>query len=201
MCWIASQDIILMPDGLWALDCPQERDPAQTLLFTSAEPLLVGRLSLTYQHHAKLDCSGRGAAIPSLSWSLAWPQAFLPLVSGRYNEPPGDWPPDSPQGGPARPERGHGNRGLWSGGTMLLRRLVQGCWLWVLTLARSPPVGSGLDLRRARSPAENRGWAAIHRGWTRSCVRFSADHRGPSRSAGQAPAAGQRSENESIHAH
>lgn len=59
--------------ALWALDWPQERDLAQTLLFTSAEPLLVQRLSLTYQHPAKLDCSGRGATIPSLSWLLQPP--------------------------------------------------------------------------------------------------------------------------------
>lgn len=174
--------------ALWALDWPQERDLAQTLLFTIAEPLLVLRLLLMHQHPAKLDCRGRGAAIPSLSQPLClrWLDHKLLFIILQQSL---QWPsrrltPWLTTGGPAMPEPGQSSGGWQSEGSALVCRPVQGCWLRVLTLACSPPVGSCLDLRRPRSPAENRGWAAIHWSWTRRCVRLSADHRGPSRSAG-----------------
>lgn len=64
--------------ALWASDWPQERDLGQTLLFTSAEPLLAWRLSLVYQHPAKLGSISRGAAIPTHSL----PQDIFSSVSG-----------------------------------------------------------------------------------------------------------------------
>ncbi len=114
---------------------------------------------------------------------LDWPQVLFIIGQWPLQWPSGRLTPWLTTGGQARPEWGQGSRDWWSEGTTLVWRPVQGCWLWDLTLARSPPVGSGLKLRRPKPPAENRGWAAIHWGWTRSCVRLSADHRGPSRSA------------------
>lgn len=113
---------------------------------------------------------------------LVWPQA--PFIIGQQLL---QWPSRRltlwlTAGGPAMPEPGQGSRRWWSEGIVLVWRPAQGCWLWDLTLTHSPPVGSGLELRRPRSPAENRGWAAIHWAWTRSCVRLSTDHWGPSRS-------------------
>lgn len=98
-CWIASQDISLMPDGLWEIGPKKENLHKHYCL---PVPLLVWRLSLTHQHHAKLDYSSRGDTIPSLSQLLQPPwldhKFFLSSVSVRYNDAPGDWPLDSPQG-------------------------------------------------------------------------------------------------------
>lgn len=113
---------------------------------------------------------------------LAWPLVLLSLVSSLYNDPTGDWPRDSPQEAPPGLSR---VRAVEVGGRRAQSR-HEGPSSVVdsgLTLACSPPLRSGLELRGLRSPAENRVWAAIQCGWSRSCVRLSADHWRPNRSA------------------
>lgn len=86
---------------------------------------------------------------------VAWPQALLSLVSDCYNEPLGDWPPDSPQGAKPGLSWVRAAEAIGWRAQFLVWRSVQGCWLWYLTLAQSYPEGSGLQLRGPRSPAEN----------------------------------------------
>lgn len=72
-----------------------KKDLAKTLLFINAELLLMWHLWLTYKHPAKLGSIGRGAAIRLLSHSYGpcvLTTSPLSLVSGCYNEPPGEWP-------------------------------------------------------------------------------------------------------------
>jgi len=104
-------------------------------------------------------------------------------------------------GGPARPERGQASRGWWLEGTVLVRRPVQGCWLWSVTLARSPPVGSDWSSEYwgllQRTGAEQRLTGA-EPGAVCGSVLTTGDRAGQ---PGQAPADGHRSESESSLAH
>lgn len=59
-----------MPDGLWDIGPEKENLHKHYCL---PVPLLVRRLSLTHQHHAKLDYSIRSDTIPSLSEFLQPP--------------------------------------------------------------------------------------------------------------------------------
>lgn len=139
---------------------PERRDLGQTLLFTGP---IVGLKSVV---DAPASCKIR----------LQWPfphfhmfdsplglttDSFYHLSVTIIMTPPGDWPPDSPQEGPAKPKLGQGSRGWWSGSIMLLRWPVRSCWLWDVTLARSPIVGSGAEPRRLKPPTESRGMS-IH---------------------------------------
>lgn len=194
--------------ALWERDWPQERDPAQTLLFTSAEPLSLRRLSPTYQHPAKLDCSGRGAALTSLSWllrpPLVWPKSFCRWsAKTSYNDSSGDWPPDSPREAPPglsqvrSGESGGWRAQRWCGGQYGV--VDCGCW----PRPAPPPRGVRPGARKTKGSCREQGMSS-HSVWLHREPR-PAQHSPPggpgSGQPGQAPAAGRGSENKSGRAH
>lgn len=133
--------------------------------------------------------------------SLAWPQAFS-SSAGSYNDPLGDWPPWLTTGSPTRLEQGQIGGGWWSEGTPLAWRPVQGCWLWDLTPARSPPVGVRPGASKTEDPCRGQGDEQLFSLAEPGAVSGSAlTTRDGAGQPGQAPAAGHRSESESGRAH
>lgn len=202
MCWIASQDILLMPDGLCEIGPEKETLHKHYCL---PVPLLVRRLSLTHQHHAKLDYSGRGDTIPSLSQLLQPPwldhKLLLSSVSGRYNDPPGDWPPWLTAGGQPclswvrAVEAGGWRASCWCGGRS--RIVDSGTWPWP-----APLLWGQIWSPEDRGPLQRKRDEQLFTGAEPGAVSGSALTTGDrAGQPGQAPAAGHRSESESRRAH
>lgn len=76
------------------------------------------------------------------------------------------------------PARGQISLGWWPGGTGLVWRSEQSCWLWYLTRPHSSLWGQARSSENG-SPAESSGWATIQWGWTRSCIPLCAWPPGP----------------------
>lgn len=164
---------------------------------------IVGLASVTgVPAFCQIRLQRQGCHYPlAFSTSLAWPQALLSLISNCYNDPPGDWPPDSPQEAPPglsrvrSVEAGGWRAQCWCGGQS--RVVDSRTWPWLAPL-RWGQAWSSQERGLLQRTGDERLFSVHEPGAVSGSALTAGDRTGQ---PGQAPAAGHRSESESSRTH